>query len=72
MNTSHWCHLCFFCNLRIPLLILKLLYTCILRIFTVQDGETLLHKASRAGQTAGVTLLLDYGTDIHATAKVGM
>ena len=31
---------------------------------------TALHKASSAGQTAVVTLLLDYGADVHATTEV--
>ena len=31
---------------------------------------TALHKASSAGQTAVVTLLLDHGADIHAATEV--
>ena len=31
---------------------------------------TALHKASAAGQTAVVTLLLDHGADVHAATEV--
>ena len=40
-------------------------------ILSIQDGETALHKASGAGQTAVVKLLLDRGADVHAVTKVG-
>ena len=32
---------------------------------------TALHKASGAGQTAVITLLLDHGADVHAVTEVG-
>ena len=35
-------------------------------VFFSQGGDSALHVASAAGQTAVVTLLLDYGADIHA------
>ena len=47
------------------------MHTCILYIFSVQDGKTVLHWASGAGQTALVTLLLDHGADVHAVDEVG-
>ena len=40
-------------------------------MFSIQDGETALHKASGSGQTAVVTLLLDHGADVHAVTEVG-
>ena len=40
-------------------------------IFSIQHGETALHKASGAGQTAVVTSLLDRGADVHAVTVVG-
>ena len=39
--------------------------------FLYQDGETALYKASCAGQTAVVTVLLDHGADVHAVSRVG-
>ena len=35
-----------------------------------QNGRTALHLASKAGQTAVVTLLLDRGADVHAVDKI--
>ena len=32
---------------------------------------TVLHRASGAGQTALITLLLDHGADVHALGEVG-
>ena len=40
-------------------------------VFLSQDGESPLHVASAAGQTAVVALLLDHGADIHAGNEVG-
>ena len=40
-------------------------------ILSIQDGETALHLASGAGQTAVVTLILDHGADLHAVTEVG-
>ena len=42
----------------------------LMRIFSIQWGETALHKASGAGQTAVITLLLDHGADVHAVDEV--
>ena len=36
----------------------------------VQEYNTVLHKASGAGHTAVITLLLDHGLDIHTVAEV--
>ena len=36
----------------------------------VQEYNTVLHKASGAGHTAVITLLLDHGIDIHEVAEV--
>ena len=47
------------------------MHTCIFYVFSVQNGETPLHRASGAGQTALVTLLLDHGADVHAVGEVG-
>ena len=41
-------------------------------MLSIQYGETALHKASGAGQTALVSLLLDHGADVRAvTVWVG-
>jgi len=37
-----------------------------------QCGETALHWASHAGQTAVVSVLLDYEADVHAVDEVGV
>ena len=39
-------------------------------ILSIQNGETALHRASSAGETAVVTLLLDHGADLHAVTEV--
>ena len=39
-------------------------------IISIQNGGTALHKASGAGQTAVVTLLLGHGADVHAVTEV--
>ena len=39
--------------------------------FSIQDGETALHKASGGGHTAVITLLLDHGADVHVVTEVG-
>ena len=46
------------------------MHICILHIFFVQNGVTVLHWASGAGPTALVTLLLDHGADVHAVDEV--
>ena len=45
--------------------------TCLLYIFFVQGGGTVLRDACHAGQTTVVTLLLDHGADVHAVMGVG-
>ena len=37
-----------------------------------QEDETALHLACKVGHTAIITLLIDFGVDIHAENKVGM
>ena len=37
--------------------------------FSIQHGVTALHKASGAGQTTFVTLLLDHGADVQSVDK---
>ena len=38
---------------------------------SIKYGETALHVASGAGQSAVITLLLDHGADVHAGTGVG-
>ena len=38
---------------------------------SIKYGETALHVASGAGQSAVVTSLLDHGADVHAVTEVG-
>ena len=38
---------------------------------SIKYGETALHVASGAGQSAVVTSLLDHGADVHARIRVG-
>ena len=57
-----------------PTPLVSILYWCIYMLYYVflsQDGESPLHVASAAGQTAVVTLLLDHGADIRAMNMVG-
>ena len=46
-------------------------YSSILYHSYPQWGQTALHMASRAGQTAVVKELLDHGANVHAVTKVG-
>ena len=38
---------------------------------SIKHGETALHVASGAGQSAVITSLLDHGADVHAVTEVG-
>ena len=49
---------------------LRYAHVCFLYV-SIKYGETALHVASGAGQSAVVTLLLDHGADVHAGTEVG-